>query len=72
MKDLQKLLKNLKPDKMLLKIEEKEAKEKIANKIKDKEQASLAISEIELNLRKKEAAISEEEKATIDKNRTAF
>ena len=35
-----------------LKIEEKEAKEKIANKIKDKEQASLATAEIELNLRR--------------------
>ncbi|HTK03568.1 MAG TPA: DNA-directed RNA polymerase subunit beta' [Alphaproteobacteria bacterium] len=55
-----------------LKIEEKEAKEKIENKIKDKEQASLAISEIELNLRKKSAAISEEEKATIDKTDGLF
>lgn len=45
-----------------LKIEEKEAKEKITAKIKDKEQASLAMAEIELNLRKKETAINEEEK----------
>jgi DNA-directed RNA polymerase subunit beta' len=55
-----------------LKIEEKEAKEKIANKIKDKEQASLAISEIELNLRKKEAAISEEERGTMTKTEQLF
>src|SRR5687768_14880096 len=40
-----------------LKVEEKEATAKIANKIKDKEQAALATSEIELTLRKKEAAI---------------
>jgi DNA-directed RNA polymerase subunit beta' len=55
-----------------LKIEEKEAKGKIANKIKDKEQASLAISEIELNLRKKEAAINEEEKETNLKTEQLF
>src|SRR5574340_891605 len=55
-----------------LKAEEVEAKEKITSKIKDKEQASLAISEIELNLRKKEAAISEEEKGTLDKTSQLF
>src|SRR5690242_16743198 len=41
---------NFKARRDALKIEEKEAKEKVANKIKDKEQASLAVSEIELNL----------------------
>src|SRR5258706_4304838 len=55
-----------------LKIEEKEAKEKVANKIKDKEQASLATAEIELNLRKKEAAINEEEKGTDLKTEQLF
>ncbi len=55
-----------------LKIEEKEAKEKITTKIKDKEQASLATSEIELNLRKKQAALGEEEKATIAKTNELF
>ena len=55
-----------------LRVEEKEAKEKIANKIKDKEQASLATAEIELNLRKKEAAISEEEKSTVTKTAELF
>ncbi|HJY98535.1 MAG TPA: DNA-directed RNA polymerase subunit beta' [Patescibacteria group bacterium] len=55
-----------------LKAEEKEAKEKIGNKIKDKEQASLAISEVELSLRKKEAAVNEEEKSTITKTEELF
>lgn len=56
----------------VLKGEEKEAKEKITNKIKNKEQASLALGEVELNLRKKEAAISEEEKSTITKTEELF
>jgi DNA-directed RNA polymerase subunit beta' len=55
-----------------LKIEEKEAKEKIAAKIKNREQASLATAEIELNLRKKEAAVNEEEKATMNKTGELF
>ena len=55
-----------------LKIEEKEAKEKVVTKIKDKEQASLATAEIELNLRKKEAAISEEEKSTVERTNELF
>lgn len=55
-----------------LAVEGKEAKEKVATKIKDKEQASLAISEIELNLRKKEAAVAEEEKSTVSKTDELF
>ncbi len=55
-----------------LKAEESEAKGKIAEKIKDKEQASLAVSEIELNLRKKETALAEEEKATMTKTEQLF
>jgi len=55
-----------------LKEEENIAKEKISNKIKDKEQASLATAEIELNLRKKEAAINEEQKATDTKTEQLF
>jgi len=55
-----------------LKLEEKEAKEKITNKIKNKEQASLAISEIELTLRKKETALNEEEKSTVSKTNELF
>jgi DNA-directed RNA polymerase subunit beta' len=56
----------------VLKVEEKEARGKIAGKIKDKEQASLATSEVELNVRKKEAAISEEEKGTVTKTAQLF
>lgn len=63
---------NFKSRRDALKIEEKEAKEKITNKIKDKEQASLATAEIELTLRKKEAATGEEEKSTIGKTDELF
>ncbi len=63
---------NFKSKRDALKIEENEAKEKIATKIKDKEQASLAVGEIELNLRKKEAAINEEEKSTIARTSELF
>jgi len=55
-----------------LKQEENEAKEKVATKIKNKEQASLATAEIELNLRKKEAALLEEEKSTEGKTAELF
>jgi DNA-directed RNA polymerase subunit beta' len=63
---------NFKSRRDALKQEEKEAKEKVATKIKDKEQASLAAAEIELNLRKKEAALSEEEKSTVTKTEQLF
>lgn len=63
---------NFKSKRDALKIEENEAKEKITTKIKDKEQASLAVGEIELNLRKKEAAINEEEKSTIARTSELF
>lgn len=55
-----------------LRVEEKDAKDKVTAKIKNKEQASLAMAEIELNLRKKEAAISEEEKSTVNKTNELF
>lgn len=55
-----------------LSLEGKTAKAKVADKIKDKEQASLAVSEIELDLRKKEAAINEEEKSTLTKTDQLF
>lgn len=63
---------NYKSRRDALKIEEKEAKEKISTKVKDKEQASLAMAEIELNLRKKEAALSEEEKNTESRTNELF
>jgi len=69
---LNEVAENFKSRKDALKIEEKEAKEKIATKIKNKEQASLATAEIELNLRKKEAAVNEEEKATMNKTSELF
>lgn len=45
---------------------------KVEKKIKDKEQLTLAISEIDLELRKRETALSEEEKATLEKTRELF
>jgi len=58
--------------KQALETESKEAKDKVGLKIKDGEQASLAISEIELELRKKETAITEEEKSTLEKTSQLF
>ncbi len=69
---LNEVIESFKSSRDNLKTEEKEAKEKIASKIKNKEQASLAIDEIELNLRKKEAAVNEEEKNTINKTGELF
>ncbi len=57
--------------KVLIK-EAMETKEKIKEKIKDKEQASLAFSEIDLDFRKKDTALSEEEKGTIEKTSQLF
>lgn len=56
----------------LKKKETKEAKEKVKEKIRDKEQAALAISEIDLDWRKKEAAILEEEKSALGKTSELF
>jgi DNA-directed RNA polymerase subunit beta' len=58
--------------KAVLDKESKEAKEKISGKIKDKEQLSLALSEVDLDLRKKQTAISEEERSTIEKTTQLF
>jgi DNA-directed RNA polymerase subunit beta' len=55
-----------------LKAEAQGAKEKIGEKIKDKEQLALAQAEVDLDYRKKEAALSEEEKATITKTTQLF
>lgn len=48
------------------------ARTKIEGKIKDKEQLSLALSEIDLDLRKKETAINEDEKSSISRNAKLF
>jgi len=55
-----------------LRISSNEEKEKAAKKIKDKEQLTLALSEIDLDLRKKETALSEEQKNTQDKTIELF
>ncbi len=55
-----------------LKEEARLAKEKTLEKIKDKEQAALATSEIDLDMRKKEAAIGEEEASTLAKTSQLF
>lgn len=47
-------------------------KKKIENKIKDKEQLSLALSEIDLELRKRETTLMEEEKSTLGKTNELF
>ncbi len=56
----------------LKKEETKKAKEKVRDKVKNKEQATLAISEIDLDWRKKEAAVLEEEKAALGKINELF
>ncbi len=56
----------------LLAKEAKEAKEKIKNKIKNKEQATLAINEIDLDYRKKETALLGEEKQTQEQTEKLF
>jgi DNA-directed RNA polymerase subunit beta' len=64
---LNEVVENFKERRKSLEDEGKAAIGKIKDKIKDKEQASLATSEIELNLRKKIAAVTEEEKSTMAK-----
>jgi DNA-directed RNA polymerase subunit beta' len=56
----------------LLKDKSAEDKEKAKQKIKDKERLTLALSEIGLDLRKKETALQEEEKGTLDKTSELF
>ena len=58
---------DFKERKEILTNEAKKNIEKIEDKIKDKEQKTLAISEIDLNLRKKEQLLQEEEADNIDK-----
>jgi DNA-directed RNA polymerase subunit beta' len=55
-----------------LKKQAEESKDKVETKIKDKEQATLAISEIDLEQRKKEQAIVEEETSSLDKANQIF
>lgn len=57
---------------ILLDQESVKVKQKTNQKIKDQEQATLAISEIELDLRKKHSALSEEEASTVEKTTQLF
>ncbi|EKE04905.1 MAG: hypothetical protein ACD_19C00429G0065 [uncultured bacterium] len=66
------IITNFKEKKDLLAVEAEKAKVKIENKIKDKEQLSLVKSEIELDERKKETALSEDEKANLSRNGRLF
>ena len=56
----------------LLQKEQTEEKQKIKGKIKDKEQASLALAEVDLNARKEETSLTEEEKTTFEKVKELF
>jgi len=49
-----------------------EERNKVESRIKDKEQLALAISEIDLETRKKETALAEEEKSTLGRTRELF
>jgi DNA-directed RNA polymerase subunit beta' len=63
---------NFKEKKDLLAVEAEKAKAKVEAKIKDKEQLSLVTSEIELDARKKETALTEDEKASLSRNSRLF
>lgn len=63
---------NFKEKKDLLAVEAEKAKAKIEGKIKNPEQLSLAISEIQLDARKKETALAEDEKANLTRTGRLF
>ena len=66
------IITTFKDKKDLLSAEAEKAKAKIESKIKDKEQLSLVLSEIELDSRKKETALTEDEKANLSRNGRLF
>jgi len=66
------IITGFKEKKDILAEEAKKARAKVEGKIKDKEQLSLVMSEIELDARKKETAISEDEKASLSRNSRLF
>ncbi len=61
-----------KQKRQLIEKEAKESKDKVSEKIKDKEQLALAISEVDLNARKKEQTLVEEEGNTLGKTLEVF
>ena len=61
-----------KEKRVIVKEEAKEREEKTKNRIKDSEQLQVALNEIELNHRKKETALNEEEKLTVERTEELF
>ena len=55
-----------------IKKEAEDSRKKVGVKIKDKEQVALAVSEIDLELRKKEQSINEEQTQSLDRNDSLF
>jgi DNA-directed RNA polymerase subunit beta' len=70
--DEKQIITNFKDKKAVLETEAEKALAKIQAKIKDKEQFSLVKSEIELDARKKETALSEDEKASLSRTSRLF
>ena len=56
----------------VLKEKQEDEKKRAKGRIKDKEQLALALSEIELDLRKKDTALQEEEKGTLERSGELF
>ncbi|EKD62597.1 MAG: hypothetical protein ACD_52C00116G0005 [uncultured bacterium] len=56
----------------LVKKEAESEKEKISSKIKNKEQAQLAVSEVELDFRKKDTSLAEEERQSMERTSQLF
>src|SRR5258708_6712383 len=56
----------------LIKKDGEERKAKLQGRLKDKEQISLALSEVDLDIRKKETSLAEEEKTTLEKTEELF
>jgi DNA-directed RNA polymerase subunit beta' len=67
-----KIKEDFKSKREALKQESEKARERIEAKVKDKEQASLAISEVDLTARKKETLLNEEENSSISRNSRLF
>jgi DNA-directed RNA polymerase subunit beta' len=58
--------------KEIIKEDAEERRKRVTVKIKDKEQLALAISEVELDFRKKNTALEEEERVTFEKTEELF
>ncbi len=58
--------------KQIVETDAKERKERVKSRVKDKDQLALALSEVDLGLRKKITSITEEEKSSIEKTDDLF